>query len=288
MELSDPPRISECSCGRLGRHISTHGRRWCCGCVLLLIQYAVLFHTLPRAYARDTSTKPANAEALHHQKADIKIGIVLSVYSSYQEWADADSLTAALMEQPTLRAYANTTWSFEFFCAEIAATAALAAGSRASRCFSAHVVRQAVPSAAAGELFGTWAKGLDRIIALTSPPPSSMCEELALKRLNGARPETAAEDERDDGHNARRSAVAVQKTRGPVCFYLPPVSELQGASAWSLWQTHVMTQTEVYLCSSFSSLTSPWHYKALSLLSRSSRACLSSCQMLAGMGTRAV
>ena len=252
METSDPRRISECSCGRLGRHISTHGRRRCCGCVLLLIQYAVLFHTLPRqmgAYARDTSTKTAltNAEALHQQRADIKIGIVLSVYSSYQEWADADSLTAALMEQPTLRAYANTTWSFEFFCAEIAATAVFAAGSRASRCSSVHVVRQAVPSAAAGELFGTWAKGLDRIIALTSPPPSSICEELALKRLNGARPETAAEDERDDGHNARRRAVAVQKTRGPVCFYLPPVSELQGASAWPLWQTHLMTQTEVCL-----------------------------------------
>jgi len=182
-----------------------------------------------------------HADAAHGAQPAIKIGITLSGYGGYEEQTDAESLIAALLQPPMLRASANVTWSFEFFCVGKSAAAGpnLSASSRASRCVDGHDGFPLTPSVAAGQLYGAWTAGLDRLIALSVPPPFALCEELALKRLSKSRGSPTYVGGR--GAQGR----AVQDDAGAVCFYLPPVSEFQGASAWPLWHTHCKRHTEV-------------------------------------------
>jgi hypothetical protein len=187
----------------------------------------------------------------------MRVGIALLADSGYHAWLDAESIVAALIRPPTLRASLNTSWSFEVFCAQAGAaprSAALSTTARSQRCpdkASAGALGILVfeSSVATGETLGAWAARLDRLITLGVAPPPDLCVQLGAQRAatsatavpNGAGVKAATRDnvqKHGEGKKGRESG-------GATCFFLPDSALMSEAHSWQLWHTHTMRTTEV-------------------------------------------
>ena len=102
---------------------------------------------------------------------------------------------------------------------------------------SAH---ESLPTVSAGEAISSWAARLDRLISLASPPPPTLCRQLADRRASRAkgRQDTLSDDARVGGGG--------EEETGPVCFYLAAPEDLEAAHSWPLWRTHSLHNTEVW------------------------------------------
>jgi len=221
--------------------------------VALAMVWLVIQSMVPDTGARKraaASAGNASADQQHSSRTPrppthkhMVVGIALWERSGYQMWMDVESLVTALMHPPVLRATENTTWSFEVFCAQHEArespgpsTASHSVHTKAAHCRrtmpeSSHDTQPAIPAATAGTTFGTWAARLDRLIALSTPAPPRVCEELSARRI------VATVDIERTGEF---------KVDGPVCFFLPASKQLIEAPAWQLWRSHTCYNTEVW------------------------------------------
>jgi hypothetical protein len=181
----------------------------------------------------------------------MRVGIALLADSGYQAWLDAESIVAALIRPPTLRASLNTTWSFEVFWAR---SAALSTTTRSHQCpdkASAGALGTLVfeSSVATGETLGAWAARLDRLITLGVPPPPDLCAQLGARRAatcatavpNGSGVKAATRDNVQKEGEEKKG----RECGGATCFFLPDSALMSEALSWQLWHTHTIRTTEV-------------------------------------------
>ena len=96
--------------------------------------------------------------------------------------------------------------------------------------FDALSSRFSLPSVAIGTVLSTWAEGLDRLIALSAPPPPRLCARLQTRRR-----ERAGTD-RPQGKDGAG--------QGAVCFFLPTIENV--SASWGLWRESSIDDTEVW------------------------------------------
>ena len=243
-----------------------------CLVLLLAILPEAVSRDGPSGFAASAHDDPPQGMA-HH----MKIGIALLANNGYQEWLDAESIVAALVNPPTLRASVNTTWSFEIFCAHngaaeysrteiplhsTATDGILRSAAKATLCprhgasagvHESYFNEALAASETAGMTFGAWTMRLDRLITLTVHPAPSICADMAARRVVNAGEEKRATG-RKEHHHYGKATGSVEGKAGAVCFHLPNPASLESASSWQLWQTHSLYHTEVSGALKFSAL----------------------------------
>ena len=162
----------------------------------------------------------------------LRLGILLPARAGFAAQLDAEALAAVLTQRPTLRAAAATAWSAEIFCAADGPADKALASVSAFGCSEFHALssRFSLPSVAIGTVFSTWAEGLDRLIALSAPPPPRLCARLQTRRR-----ERAGTD-RPQGKDGAG--------HGAVCFFLPAIENV--SASWGLWRESSIDDTEVW------------------------------------------